>query len=56
MIFAATGVTNGNMLDGVRRESGIATTHSLVMRSRTGTMRWVHARRDLAKSPLIDDA
>ena len=56
VIFAATGVTNGNMLDGVRRESGIATTHSLVMRSRTGTMRWVHARRDLAKSPLIDDA
>ncbi len=54
VIFAATGVTGGNMLDGVRREGGIATTHSLVMRARTGTMRWVRSRRDLATSPLID--
>ena len=56
VIFAATGVTNGNMLDGVRREGSIATTHSLVMRSRTGTIRWVRSRRDLTKSPFIDDA
>ena len=56
VIFAATGVTNGNMLDGVRREGVIATTHSLVMRSQTGTMRWVRSRRDLTKSPFIDDA
>ena len=56
VIFAATGVTNGNMLDGVRREGSIATTHSLVMRSQTGTMRWVRSRRDLTKSPFIDDA
>ena len=56
VIFAATGVTNGNMLDGVRREGSIATTHSLVMRSQTGAMRWVRSRRDLTKSPFIDDA
>ena len=56
VIFAATGVTNGNMLDGVRREGSIATTHSLVMRSQTGTMRWVRSRRDLTRSPLIADA
>ena len=55
VIFAATGVTDGNMLDGVRREGSLATTHSLVMRSRTGTMRWVRSRRDLRKSPFIDD-
>ncbi len=55
VIFAATGVTDGNMLDGVRREGSLATTHSLVMRSRTGTMRWVRSRRDLTKSPFIDD-
>jgi len=56
VIFAAMGVTNGNMLDGIRREGSIATTHSLVMRSQTGTMRWVRSRRDLTKSPFIDDA
>ncbi len=55
VIFAATGVTNGNMLDGVRRDGSIATTHSLAMRSRTGTMRWIRSRRDLTRSPLVDD-
>ena len=35
VMFAATGVTNGTMLRGVRRFPGGATTHSVVMRSRT---------------------
>jgi fructose-1,6-bisphosphatase II / sedoheptulose-1,7-bisphosphatase len=39
VMFAATGVTDGAMLDGVRRISGGATTHSIVMRSKTGTVR-----------------
>ena len=56
VVFAATGVTSGNMLDGVRREGGFVTTHSLMMRSRTGTTRWVRSRRDLAKSPFVEDA
>ena len=55
VVFAATGVTNGNLFDGARREGGFAATHSLVMRSRTGTVRWVRSRRDLAKSPLVGD-
>lgn len=56
VVFAATGVTSGNMLDGVRREGGFVTTHSLMMRSRTGTTRWVRSRRDLAQSPFVEDA
>ena len=55
VVFAATGVTSGNMLDGVRREGGFVTTHSLMMRSRTGTTRWVRSRRDLAQSPFVED-
>jgi fructose-1,6-bisphosphatase II / sedoheptulose-1,7-bisphosphatase len=43
VMFAATGVTNGSMLKGVRRFSGGAYTHSIVMRSKTGTVRWVEA-------------
>ena len=44
VLFAATGVTDGNLLDGVRFERGIATTHSIVTRSHTGTQRWVKAK------------
>ncbi len=43
VMFAATGVTDGTMLRGVRRYSGGATTHSLVMRSKSGTMREIVA-------------
>ena len=39
-MFAATGVTDGTMLRGVRRFPGGATTHSIVMRSKTGTVRY----------------
>ena len=43
VMFAATGVTNGAMLKGVRRFHGGAITHSLVMRSKTRTARYVAA-------------
>jgi len=49
VFFAATGVTDGDLLDGVRRSKGFATTESLVMRSRSGTVRKVGARHDRAK-------
>jgi len=49
VMFAATGVTNGTMLRGVRRFPGGATTHSVVMRSRTGTVRYIDARHDLSR-------
>ena len=41
-IFAATGVTDGSLLDGVkRRKDGTMTTHTVVMRASSGTVRWV---------------
>ncbi|MFM5884270.1 MAG: class II fructose-bisphosphatase [Novosphingobium sp.] len=41
-IFAATGVTDGSLLKGVKRlRGGLLTTHSVVMRASTGTVRWV---------------
>jgi len=43
VMFAATGVTNGAMLRGVRRFAGGAVTHSLVMRSKSGTVRYIEA-------------
>lgn len=43
VMFAATGVTSGTMLPGVRRYPGGATTHSIVMRSKSGTMRHIKA-------------
>jgi fructose-1,6-bisphosphatase II len=47
--FAATGVTDGDVLDGVHFTATGATTESLVMRSRSGTVRRVSARHDRAK-------
>ena len=49
VMFAATGVTNGSMLKGVRRFSGGAFTHSVVMRSKTGTVRRVEADHDFTR-------
>jgi len=50
VFFAATGVTDGDLLDGVRYlDDGHATTESLVMRSRSGTVRKVQARHDRPK-------
>jgi fructose-1,6-bisphosphatase II / sedoheptulose-1,7-bisphosphatase len=46
VMFAATGVTTGSMLKGVRRFSGGAYTHSMVMRSKTGTVRYVEAHHN----------
>ena len=47
--FTATGVTDGELLRGVRYSSKGASTHSLVMRSRSGTVRTVNAFHQLAK-------
>ena len=47
--FAATGITDGELLQGVRYDSRGATTQSLVMRSRSGTVRLVNARHRLEK-------
>lgn len=53
-IFAATGVTDGELLRGVRYlGNDRATTHSLVMRAKTGTVRFVEARHRLNKKPHL---
>jgi fructose-1,6-bisphosphatase II / sedoheptulose-1,7-bisphosphatase len=44
VVFAATGVTDGTMLDGVRVDGPYITTHSIVMRSHTRTVRWIKMR------------
>jgi fructose-1,6-bisphosphatase II / sedoheptulose-1,7-bisphosphatase len=49
VIFTATGVTDGWMLEGVHRDGDAVTTHSLVMRSKTGTVRWIKARHAAGK-------
>jgi fructose-1,6-bisphosphatase II / sedoheptulose-1,7-bisphosphatase len=45
VMFAATGVTDGSMLPGVKFERDWVTTHTVVMRSATGTVRWIKNRR-----------
>ena len=49
VVFAATGVTDGSMLDGVHYDGNFITTHSVVMRSATGTVRWIKARHVRAR-------
>jgi len=49
VFFSATGVTDGDVLQGVRYRGSGATTESLVMRSRSGTVRRISARHDRSK-------
>ncbi|MFM2148955.1 MAG: fructose,6-bisphosphatase [Pseudomonadota bacterium] len=51
VMFAATGVTTGPMLRGVRRTAGAAVTHSIVMRSKSGTVRYVEGHHNFALKP-----
>jgi fructose-1,6-bisphosphatase II len=49
VFFAATGITDGSLLRGVRYWPDGATTHSMVMRSRSGTVRWIEAEHRFEK-------
>jgi fructose-1,6-bisphosphatase II len=52
--FSATGVTDGDVLQGVRYQGARgATTESLVMRSRSGTVRRIHSRHDRTKLRVL---
>lgn len=51
VMFIATGVTHGSFLSGVRYTSRGAHTHSVVMRSETGTVREIRAHHHFAKKP-----
>lgn len=44
VMFAATGVTDGSMLEGIHRAGGFITSHTIIMRSKTHTVRWIKAR------------
>ena len=54
VMFAATGVTDGTMLRGVRRFQDGGTTHSMVMRSKTGTVRVIEAQHNFARKPMME--
>ena len=53
VMFSATGVTNGTFLKGVLIKNEKALTHSVVMRSKTNTLRYVSATHDLLKKNII---
>jgi len=52
-IFAATGVTDGELLRGVRFQGTRATTHSVVMRAKTGTVRFIEGNHRLERKPRL---
>ncbi len=54
VMFAATGVTDGTMLRGVRRSAGAAVTDSIVMRSKSGTMRRVESYHNFTRKTGFD--
>jgi fructose-1,6-bisphosphatase II len=49
VFVATTGVTSGELMDGVRYFSTGAITQSLVMRSASGTVRWIDAKHDFTR-------
>ena len=54
VMFAATGVTSGTMLRGVRRYREGAKTHSMIMRSKSGTVRYIEAEHNFTKKTSVD--
>ncbi len=55
VMFAATGVTDGSMLKGVRRYHAGASTHSMIMRSSTGTVRFIEAHHNFSRKTWYDN-
>jgi fructose-1,6-bisphosphatase II len=49
IFFAVTGITDGELVDGVKYSGSGASTHSLVMRAKTGTIREIHASHRWSK-------
>ncbi|GIN63084.1 fructose-1,6-bisphosphatase [Robertmurraya siralis] len=52
-IFAATGITDGELLKGVQYNGAYGSTHSIVMRAKSGTVRFVEGRHSLKKKPHL---
>jgi len=53
VMFAATGVTDGSMLRGVRVQGDMVSTHSIIMRSKTGTVRLIEAEHNFKRKELV---
>jgi fructose-1,6-bisphosphatase II len=51
--FAATGITDGDLVRGVRFHGHVARTHSIVMRYKSGTIRYVDATHNLKRKPYV---
>lgn len=54
VFFTATGITSGPLLRGISYENNKATTYSIILRSLTGTIRYIKTIHDYNKKPLID--
>jgi fructose-1,6-bisphosphatase II / sedoheptulose-1,7-bisphosphatase len=54
VMFAATGVTDGSMLEGIHRVGNFISSHTIVMRSATGTVRWIKARHVAGRKDPLD--
>ena len=52
VMFVATGVTDGSLLKGVKFKSWGAETHSIVMRSKSGTVRHIVAEHNFDRKPV----
>ncbi|SEQ91757.1 class II fructose-bisphosphatase [Piscibacillus halophilus] len=52
-IFAATGITDGELLKGVQFKGNVATTETLVMRAKSGTVRFIDGKHSLKKKPNL---
>ncbi len=52
VIFAATGISSSPLLQGVEVEGSIATTHSVLMRSKSGTVRFIEAQHNLTSKTI----
>lgn len=52
-IFAATGVTDGELLKGVQFKGQMATTQTVVMRAKSGTIRFIDGKHSLKKKPNL---
>ena len=55
VIFAATGVTDGSIVPGIKREPGYFTTETILMRSKTGSVRRMTYRNPIDRSPTGRD-
>lgn len=52
-IFAATGITDGELLRGVQLKGSFGITHSLVMRAKSGTIRFIDGKHSFKKKPNL---